>query len=242
MAEFWWGASNRDKVTGEFYGACVERCQPLMGYLLSGLQPAVEIVHEDDAILVVNKPIDLLSVPGRYHDTIDSVLTRLRSLGKEVFAVHRLDLETSGILLFAKDISGYRELTRQFRERKVKKVYEALLSGDIEKNEGAIDLPLSADLDRRPRQKVNLETGKPCLTRFRIIDGEKGTPRVEFFPVTGRTHQIRVHCQRGLGVPILGDTLYGGRESDRLYLHARDLSFRHPVSGKAIDLQVPTPF
>jgi tRNA pseudouridine32 synthase / 23S rRNA pseudouridine746 synthase len=242
LAEFWWGRSHRGKVAGEFYGACVERCQPLMGFLLSGLQPSVEIIYEDDSLIAVHKAIDLLSVPGRYRHTSDSVLTRLRARGKEVMAVHRLDLETSGILVFAKDKHSYRDLARQFENRQVYKVYEALLSGQVPEKQGSIDLPLSADRSDRPRQILDLEQGKPSLTRFQVIGQEKSYPRVEFFPLTGRTHQIRVHCQRGLKVPILGDRLYGGEESDRLYLHARELSFSHPQTEKKITLHIPTPF
>lgn len=238
MAEFWWGNSNRDKVAGEFYGACVERCQPLMGFLLSGLQPSLEIIYEDESILAVNKPIDLLSIPGRYRETGDSVITRLRARGKDAIAVHRLDRETSGILLLAKDRQSYRELSRQFESREIYKVYEALLSNNITTKEGSIDLPLCPDLDRRPYQIVDRERGKPSITKFRVIDDSRG----EFLPLTGRTHQIRVHCQKGLKVPILGDRLYGGKEGDRLYLHARDLAFRHPISGEKIHLHVPTPF
>ncbi|MBD0264422.1 MAG: RluA family pseudouridine synthase [Tolypothrix sp. Co-bin9] len=254
MAEFWWGASsvNQDKIQGEFYGACVERCQPLMGFLLSGLRPnppeVLPIIYEDEWLIAVNKPPGLLSVPGRYSDRQDSVLTRLHHLlsnGMALTSVHRLDQETSGILLLARDRSSHRQLCQQFQQRQIHKVYEALLSGLLTIDEGVIQLPLSADLQNRPYQKVDIEHGKPSLTHFRVIAREKDYTRVEFIPLTGRTHQLRVHAAdvRGLGVSILGDRLYGCvNNANRLYLHARELRFQHPRTGETLHLQANTPF
>jgi tRNA pseudouridine32 synthase/23S rRNA pseudouridine746 synthase len=273
MAEFWWGLSsmNQDKVQGEFYGACAERCQPLMGFLLSGLPQkqrggegekftlsrlhpltpsSVElpILYQDEWLIAVNKPAGLLSVPGRYSDRQDSVLSRLRHLlpdGMVLAAVHRLDWETSGILLLARDRQTYRQLSRQFQERQVHKVYEAVLSGSVTADQGAIELPLWGDPENRPYQKVDEDQGLPSLTRFQVMAREGDCTRVKFMPLTGRTHQLRVHAadSRGLGVPILGDRLYGCcAVASRLHLHARELRFEHPQSGQTLHLRVKTPF
>jgi tRNA pseudouridine32 synthase/23S rRNA pseudouridine746 synthase len=280
MAEFWWGSSlmNHDKIQGEFYAACAERCQPLMGFLLSGLPPwkpnppapfpkreggvlspspsrggvwgevTLPILYEDEWLIAVNKPAGLLSVPGRYRDTQDSVLSRLRQIlpdGMEIIAVHRLDQETSGILLLARNLQTYRQLSQQFQHRQVHKVYEAVLSGCVTTDRGVIELPLWGDPQNRPYQEVNWQYGKPSVTHFQVIATEGNYTRVEFIPLTGRTHQLRAHAAdaRGLGIPILGDRLYGCRAlSSRLHLHARELSFEHPQLGETLYLQAKTPF
>jgi tRNA pseudouridine32 synthase/23S rRNA pseudouridine746 synthase len=287
MAEFWWGSSSVDKVQGEFYGACVERCQPLMGFLLSGLRPnppapfpareggvrspspcsggvwgeggvkspsprrgevSLPILYEDEWLIAVNKAAGLLSVPGRYRDRQDSVLSRLRHLlpdGIALMTVHRLDQDTSGILLLARNQQTHRQLNRQFQLRQVHKVYEAVLSGCVTIERGVIKLPLWSDPQDRPYQKVDWHKGKPSLTRFQVIAKEGDCTRVEFMPLTGRTHQLRVHAadSRGLRVPILGDRLYGCRAvASRLHLHARELRFEHPQSGETLHLQTKTPF
>ncbi|ALB40992.1 pseudouridine synthase [Anabaena sp. WA102] len=248
MAEFWWGNSTvEDKIQGEFYGACLERCQPLMGFLLSGLKPnQVEIIYEDEWLIAVNKSSGLLSVPGRYFHNQDSVISRLRHLyNQEIIAVHRLDQDTSGILLIAKDPVTYSQISKQFQKRQVSKVYEALLTGSLAINEGEINLPLWGNPDHRPYQEVDLSRGKPSLTHFRVMNREGDYTRVEFVPLTGRTHQLRVHAAdtRGLGMAILGDKLYGYHsDTDRLYLHARELRFQHPHVEKIFHLQVKTPF
>ncbi|WP_375477177.1 pseudouridine synthase [uncultured Nostoc sp.] len=286
MAEFWWGASsvNQDKIPGEFYGACAERCQPLMGFLLSGLKPIsirnrdfntthlrnsnvfdfnekssnfpafspikgeIPIIYEDESLIAVNKPAGLLSVPGRYRDRQDSVLSRLRHLlpdGMALLSVHRLDRETSGILLLARDRQTHRQLSQQFQQRQVHKVYEAILSGVLTVEQGKIDLPLWGDPENRPDQKVDWQYGKPSLTHFQVIAREGDYTRVEFTPLTGRTHQLRVHAAdtQGLGITILGDRLYGCRAvTSRLHLHARELRFEHPQLEKTLHLQAITPF
>ncbi|MEH2397273.1 RluA family pseudouridine synthase [Nostoc sp.] len=269
MAEFWWGASsvNQDKIQGEFYGACAERCQPLMGFLLSGLKPIsipnrdvytisplssakgeIPIIYEDEWLIAVNKPAGLLSVPGRYRDRQDSVLSRLRHLladGITLASVHRLDQETSGILLLARDRQTHRQLSQHFQQRQVYKVYEAILSGAVTVDQGTIELPLWADPENRPNQKVDWQHGKPSLTHFQIMAREGDYTRVEFTPLTGRTHQLRVHAAdvRGLGVTILGDRLYGCcAVTNRLHLHARELRFKHPQLEKSLHLQAITPF
>jgi len=255
MGEFWWGSSCQDKIQGEFYGACVERCQPLMGFLLSGLKPTrnlekeqINVIYEDEWLIAVNKPSGLLSVPGRYIDTQDSVLSRLRHMLPEeemLAAVHRLDQDTSGILLLARDSQTYRQFSQQFQQRQVYKVYEAILAGVINTDTGIIDLPLWGDPENRPYQQVDWQRGKPSVTNFREIAREGDYTRVEFVPLTGRTHQLRVHASdvQGLGVVILGDRFYGcTAKANRLHLHARELSFLHPRSGKTIHLHIKTPF
>jgi tRNA pseudouridine32 synthase / 23S rRNA pseudouridine746 synthase len=248
MAEFWWGSSSGDKVQGKFYGACVQRCQPLMGFMLSGIGQEVwdeAIIYEDEWLMAVNKPAGLLSVPGRYLQTQDSVLSRLRCLLGEIelMTVHRLDQDTSGILLIARDRQTYKQLSQQFQQRQVNKVYEAILAGSVTTKQGLIELPLWGDPENRPYQQVNWQHGKPSLTRFRVISQAGDYTRVEFIPLTGRTHQLRVHAAVGLGVVILGDRLYGCRANTcRLHLHAKELIFQHPHSEQTLHLQTKTPF
>ncbi|TAG19108.1 MAG: RluA family pseudouridine synthase, partial [Oscillatoriales cyanobacterium] len=195
-------------------------------------QEMLPIVYEDKWLIAVNKPSGLLSVPGRYLENQDSVLSRLQNLlqdGLELTAVHRLDLATSGILLLARDKETSSQLSLQFEKRRVHKVYEAVLSGTVNIEAGTIALPVKKDPKNSLVQQVNLECGKPSITR----------------PLTGRTHQLRVHAAdvRGLGIPILGDRLYGCRAAaNRLHLHARELSFEHPQLGSRLSLQVATPF
>ena len=263
MSEFWWGSTSPDgyKIQGEFYGACVERCQPLMGFLLSGRRsptaphvfvslasPDLQIIYEDEHLIANAKPAGLLSVPGRYLDTQDSVLSRLRqSLGedKTLYPVHRLDRQTSGILLFARDLDSLRSLSHQFQQRQIHKIYEAVLSGRIDIEQGTIDLPLWGNPENRPFQQVDFERGKPSVTEFRLLENKENYSRIEFMPLTGRTHQLRVHSadSRGLGMTILGDRLYGCQAvTSRLHLHARELTFRHPRSQEVIHLQISVPF
>ncbi|MEG4285907.1 pseudouridine synthase [Microcoleus sp. A006_D1] len=378
MAEFWWGPPSGDKIQGEFYGACGDRCQPLMGFLLSGLaqnpsisqpkaypafsepanskilsktvsktsvnppfgggqdahptnhqnycetgilpvaktpvaeaepqdlggqdahptnhqnycgtgilpvaktpvaeaetlswggqdahptshknycgtgilpvtnpQQMLPIVYEDKWLIAVNKPSGLLSVPGRYLANQDSVLSRLRNLlpdGLELTAVHRLDMGTSGILLLARDKETASQIRQQFEKRQVHKVYEAVLSGTANKQVGTIELPLAEDAENSLLQQVDWECGKPSVTRFRVMAKHGNYDRLEFLPLTGRTHQLRVHAAdvRGLGIPILGDRLYGCRAAaNRLHLHARELVFEHPQLRSRLSLQVATPF
>jgi tRNA pseudouridine32 synthase / 23S rRNA pseudouridine746 synthase len=190
----------------------------------------------------------LLSVPGRYFETQDSVQSRLQnSLDGELnlLAVHRLDLETSGILLLARDKETYRQISDLFAKKQVCKVYEAVLSGILKIDAGTIELPLRGNPENRPMQEVDFVRGKPSITRFQVIAREGNCTRIEFFPLTGRTHQLRVHAAdpRGLGMPIKGDRLYGCRAAaSRLHLHARELSFAHPQLGERVNLQVETPF
>ncbi len=285
LAEFWWGAATRDRQPGQFYGACEERCQPLMGFLLSGLdrlvraepKPMVEssasedlslpILYEDAWVIAVDKPAGLLSVPGRSRQNQDSVLSRLRNqlkdeaghpLGDRLNTVHRLDQDTSGILLLAKDAASQRNLHQQFQQQQISKTYEAILQGQPMLKGGSINLPLAADPENRPRQRVDHEAGKPSKTHFIVLDRRGGRSRVRFEPITGRTHQLRIHAAEGLGMAIVGDRLYGmaapppsnpaSRDSvgsllcNRLHLHASQVEFRHPFTDADIILRSPAPF
>lgn len=256
MAEFWWGQPTSDKIPGNFYGACAERCQPIMGFLLSGLNAVssshhLEVIYEDEFLIAINKPANLLSVPGRYLHTQDSVLSRIRNYygdGNNFLAVHRLDLETSGILLIARNLDTYRQLSQQFQQRLVTKVYEALLDGVVENFPGLknpIELPLWGNPDNRPYQEVNWLWGKPSITYVHLMDIQNHLTRIEFRPITGRTHQLRVHAvhPQGLDTAILGDQLYSpNSQYHRLCLHAREIEFVHPQFGEKIHLKTPTPF
>jgi tRNA pseudouridine32 synthase/23S rRNA pseudouridine746 synthase len=259
LAEFWWGSSSRqgDRIPGEFYGACAERCQPMMGFLLTGLPrfssprpsfPPLPILYEDNWLIAVEKPDGLLSVPGRTGDRQESVLYRLQQEqygGESLFPVHRLDQATSGILLLARDRPTHALLSRQFQQREVQKTYEAVLAGLLTADAGTIHLPLWGDPGDRPRQAVNWHQGKPSTTHFQVLDRAGGHTRVRLIPVTGRTHQLRVHAAspEGLAIPILGDRLYGCQASaQRLHLHAKTLCFLHPQSGESIHLQSSVPF
>jgi tRNA pseudouridine32 synthase / 23S rRNA pseudouridine746 synthase len=241
---------SKEKFQGEFYGACMERCQPLMGFMLAGLcsqsdRLDLAIVYQDEYLIAIDKPAGLLSVPGRTSEKQDSVLTRLRDLYPEIYAVHRLDRDTSGILLLAWDKLTYRHLSQQFHDRSTQKIYEAILGGSIELECGTIELPLWGNPVDRPRQQVDFELGKPSLTQFQVLGQIDNYTRIEFMPVTGRTHQLRVHAadSRGLGVAILGDRLYGCQaDVSRLHLHARSVSFIHPHTSTRVLLETQCPF
>ena len=212
-------------------------------YIPTDEQP--RILHADHEILVVNKPAGLLSVPGRGEDRADCVINRLRGAYPTVLLVHRLDLDTSGVMVFGLTPHAQRHLGRQFEDRQTKKHYIARLWGHLEPREGRVDLPLIVDWPNRPRQHVNHETGKPAQTDWRVLRHDAdGTTRVRLTPLTGRSHQLRVHMME-LGHPILGDPLYAtgpARAFQRLMLHAESLRLRHPDSGKHITFSAPAPF
>jgi tRNA pseudouridine32 synthase/23S rRNA pseudouridine746 synthase len=200
------------------------------------LPEALGVVHGDAACIVVVKPAGLLSVPGRGEHLQDCVASRVQAMFDDALVVHRLDMATSGLMLFARGAGAQRALSIAFAAREVHKRYVAVVDGLIERDCGAIDLPLMADWPNRPKQKADREHGKPSLTRYRVLarDAAARTTRVELEPVTGRAHQLRVHLL-SLGHPILGDALYAPPEvqarADRLLLHASALRFTHPVSG-----------
>jgi tRNA pseudouridine32 synthase / 23S rRNA pseudouridine746 synthase len=193
--------------------------------------------------VAVDKPSGLLSVPGRGGDRMDSAWTRLRQVYPQVEPVHRLDQDTSGVLLFAKDRAMQQQVHRLFEQRQVQKRYEALVVGTLVRDAGQIELPLWSDPTQRPRQVVDMQRGKPAVTEFRLLSQGDSHARVALYPHTGRTHQLRVHAAEGLGCPIVGDRLYGeALQSERLHLHACELQFTHPRQGKNVAIASPLPF
>ena len=206
---------------------------------------SIVVLHVDDACIVVEKPSGLLSVPGRGEHLQDCLATRVQAMFTDALVVHRLDMATSGLMLFARGMAAQRALSRAFAQRDVHKRYVAVVHGHVAANEGEIDLPLLADWPNRPLQKVDHEHGKPSLTRWRVIGAEEDRTRLELEPVTGRAHQLRVHL-RAIGHPILGDALYAPPEvlagADRLLLHAARLGFAHPVSGEPLKIESAVPF
>lgn len=259
MAEFWWGSSPKTEIRhhGSYYPACKGKCEPILGHMLLGmevkyperngneaLQKALEVVFEDDWLLVVSKPAGMLSAPGKTGDKSAVELVSERFLGgEEAFLVHRLDMSTSGLLLIAKSAPIHRQLQAQFERRTVKKRYVAILDGLLTDNAGVIDLPISPNFLDRPRQMVDHDHGKPAITRWEVISRSETQTRVAFYPLTGRTHQLRVHAAHrlGLGCPIAGDELYGTKAL-RLYLHAEYLEFCHPVSALPVCIEKKAPF
>lgn len=210
-------------------------------------QPTAEqprLIHHDDQILVVEKPAGLLSVPGRGEDRADCLINRLRVAFPTVLLVHRLDLDTSGIMVFGLTPHAQKHLGQQFEKRQVKKSYVARLWGRLEPKEGRVDLPLIVDWPNRPRQKVDHAEGRPAQTDWRVIRADDAETRVRLYPLTGRSHQLRVHMA-SLGHPILGDPLYAeGPAADfpRLMLHAESLRLRHPDSNATLSFSAPPPF
>lgn len=246
IAEFWVGGDMALRKDGLFYPACKEKCQPILQFMLRGLTvdklPDYEIsafnlkpsiIFEDEYILAVNKPSGILSVSGKKN--IPSVYDYYKAIlqTNNVFVVHRLDCDTSGILLIAKDLISYKNLQSQFALHTVKKTYRAVLTGHIPEKQGKISLPLIADINERPLQKVDYIFGKQAVTYYKVVKETLNETEILFFPQTGRTHQLRVHAahKEGLNCPIKGDGLYGNK-SDRLYLHAESIEFLHPATGE----------
>lgn len=205
----------------------------------------LRLIHADHAIVVLDKPAGLLTVPGKGADLADCLIARLHAVHPEALLVHRLDRDTSGVIVFALTRHAQRDLSAQFEGRKTRKAYRARLWGHLEPKEGTVDLPLIVDWPNRPRQHVNHETGKPARTDWKVLGLDPdGTTRVRLFPLTGRSHQLRVHMQ-ALGHPILGDPLYAegpAREFPRLMLHAESLRFAHPETGRGVTFTAPVPF
>lgn len=207
----------------------------------------LDLLFEDADLLVLNKPSGLLSVPGRGADKLDCLATRVQAEFPDALVVHRLDMETSGLLLMARGREAQRELSRQFERREVEKRYQAIVDGRPEPTEGEIDLPLITDWPNRPRQKVDHVEGKPARTRYCVLSHESrdNSCRVALYPITGRSHQLRVHMQ-SLGHPILGDALYAHpaahKKASRLLLHAECLAFQHPASSAFLNFNSPCPF
>lgn len=251
MAEFWWGASPKSAVRkhANYYPSCTQKCQPILGHMLSATlvddnpflldtnkDKEIEFLYEDEAIIVINKPENFLSVPGI--EIKDSVQTRLQQRYPHILSpmiVHRLDMQTSGLMVIAKSKIAHEKLQKQFLKKKINKRYVALLNGEISSKSGEINLPLRVDLEDRPRQLVCYQYGKNAKTHYEVEAISDGITRILFYPITGRTHQLRVHAAHSLGLdtPILGDDLYGQKAS-RLFLHAERLEFFHPISNKKL--------
>ena len=304
MAEFWWGESPASEIRHHlhYYPACRSKCLPILTHMLKGLDVAPNplaqkrhtaeprVLYADEYIMVVDKPAGMLSVPGKA-ESVRSEFSDSANISVEEYfannsklktqnskflkAAHRLDMDTSGLLVLARTEQAYVELQRQFASRETVKRYEAVLSGVPTQNSKlktqnsstqpsgcleAISLPLIADINDRPRQRVDMEHGKPALTLYNIVEVravdantavayttkkvDKGRTLIHLYPKTGRTHQLRVHCAHPLGLacPILGDPLYGIERADRMYLHAAELTFRHPVTGETMHFLSPSGF
>ena len=204
----------------------------------------LEMIHEDHELLVVNKPAGLLSVPGKGDHLKDCLITRLQAAFPEALLVHRLDMDTSGVIVFARTPAAQRHLGLQFEKRMMKKSYLALVWGQVDRKEGVIDLPLIVDWPNRPLQKVCHETGRAAVTEWKVLRHDETSTRMRLFPQTGRSHQLRVHM-RELGHPILGDPFYAtgpARDFPRLMLHAETLRLRHPDGGRGMTFRAKNPF
>lgn len=202
------------------------------------------ILHQDHEVLVVDKPSGLLSVPGKGEHLADCLIARIQAVFPEALLVHRLDRDTSGVMVFALTPHAQRHLGLQFEKRQTKKTYIARVWGDIQGDEGTVDLPLIVDWPNRPKQHVDHENGKPAQTDWKVLKRPPGETRMRLFPLTGRSHQLRVHMLE-LGHPILGDPFYAAgpaREFERLMLHAESLRFRHPDGGKSHTFKSKPPF
>ena len=259
MAEFWWGKPLQTSIRKHqnYYPACTGKCKPILTHMLQGVtveenplvaqlkeEKEITIIHEDADLLVINKPHELLSVAGK--EIKDSVFSRIQKLYPKAtgpLVVHRLDMSTSGILLIAKNEDTYKALQAQFINKTIQKRYVALLEGVLKDKKGIIELPLRVDLNDRPKQLVCYKHGKKALTKWETLETLDNKTKVYFYPVTGRTHQLRVHAAHhlGLNTAIVGDDLYG-EKFDRLYLHAEKITFVHPTSKEQVSFIAPAPF
>jgi tRNA pseudouridine32 synthase/23S rRNA pseudouridine746 synthase len=214
-------------------------------FVYSPPKTPLDILYIDEDVLVVNKPSGLLSVPGKELKHWDSLELRVKAQYANSLLVHRLDMDTSGVIIFALNKSSQRSLNLQFEQRVVKKIYEARVFGNINKNNGSIDLPLIVDWPNRPLQKVDIKEGKDALTHWHVLKRERNATRVRLMPETGRTHQLRVHMM-SIGHAILGDRFYGNaievNLAKDLQLHAKKLMVNHPKSGKSLELISKVPF
>lgn len=255
MAMFWWGESPKEEIRHhlQFYPACNGKCKPILHWMLpaSTFEPEainlsiydkVETLYEDREIAVIHKPEGLLSVPGKdaAQPSVYALMRRKYPEATGPLIVHRLDMATSGVLLIAKTEFAYHRLQQAFLNHQIQKKYVAIISGRDIPEKGIISLPLQPDYLNRPRQIVNHEQGKEAITEYEILERIDGSHlRIALYPKTGRTHQLRVHCahQEGLNAPILGDPLYGNEKAARLHLHAEEITFEHPLTGKKITIK-----
>ncbi len=261
MGEFWWGNSTRGEIRHhlQYYPACRGKCHPILTHMLRGLEidpprpktteeellAKLHIIYEDDAIVAFNKPSGLPSVKGLNHTlSVQSIAEeRYPHINPNNLIVHRLDMDTSGVLIVAKSAEVQRELQRQFADHTIRKRYIALLDGVIETTSGAIELPLALDPNDRPRQRVDYAVGKEAYTHYNVIEKSDTQTRIALYPQTGRTHQLRVHCAhpQGLNTPIVGDPLYG-TPARRLMLHAELITLSHPTTGRKFTLHCEVEF
>ena len=254
MAMFWWGESPKEEIRHHlhFYPACNGKCKPILQWMLpaSTFEPTaidlsiynkVEMLYEDREIEVIHKPEGLLSVPGK-DAAQPSVYALMRSKYPEAtgpLIVHRLDMSTSGVMMIAKTEFAYHRLQKAFLNHQIQKKYVAIISGKDIPEKGIISLPLMPDYLDRPRQIVDHEQGKEAITEYEVLEPvDDSHLRIALYPKTGRTHQLRVHCahHEGLNAPILGDPLYGNEKASRLHLHAEEITFEHPLTGKKITI------
>ena len=255
IAEFWWGRSPVGEIRQHrhFYPACQGKCKPILNFMLSELDvnsnpleeskpQDFETIFEDNFLVVINKPAGMLSVPGKNKRISVAEIAKKR-FGEEAMVVHRLDMATSGIMVIAKNLQIYKKLQQQFENHDIKKVYYAVLDGEVKRSEGTISLPLMPDIADRPRQKVDFKHGKPAETFFKVDKVENGKTYINLYPQTGRTHQLRVHCayNQGLNHPIIGDELYG-EKAKRMYLHAMKITFTHPVTNETLTFETDPNF
>ncbi len=257
LAEFWWGVSPASEIRrhGHFYPACRSKCRPILGHMLQGLKQEelsairwshddLRILMEDDYLIVINKPPGMLAVPGKGPEpSVYSLLCQKYPHIQDLTVVHRLDMSTSGIMLIAKTKEAYRQLQGQFIRRQVRKKYVAILIGYSGPDKGRVDLPIRVDLDDRPRQMVCHDHGRQAVTDYEVLERQGIETIVNFYPLTGRTHQLRVHAAHrdGLNAPIKGDDLYGTK-SARLCLHAEKLQFLHPISQQKVTVECAAEF
>ena len=258
MAEFWVGESPKDIIRhhGYFYPSCKAKCEPILKWQLQGLDvepnplevardnKTFDIVYEDEWLIAVNKPAGTLSVPGKTpNESLQEQVEKMFPSESKPLIVHRLDMATSGVLLFAKTSAMHTTMQSLFESRNIQKQYIAILDGIVKEDSGTISLPMILNPQERPLQMVNFTHGKEAITHYRVIDRKDGKTRIAFSPVTGRTHQLRVHSSHpdGLNAPIVGDMLYG-THADRLYLHAQSVVFTHPVTKKVIHITTDCPF
>ena len=259
MAMFWWGESPKEEIRHHlhFYPACNGKCKPILQWMLptSTFEPAavdlsiynkVETLYEDREIAVIHKPEGLLSVPGKdaAQPSVYALMRRKYPEATGPLIVHRLDMATSGLMIIAKTEFAYHRLQKEFLNHRVQKKYIAIISekeisGKVIPEKGIISLPLMPDYLDRPRQIVDHELGKEAITEYEVLEPvDDSHLRIALYPKTGRTHQLRVHCahQEGLNAPILGDPLYGNEKAARLHLHAEEITFEHPLTGKKMTI------
>ena len=255
MAMFWWGESPKEEIRHhlQFYPACNGKCKSILHWMLPAstfeseavnlsIYNKVETLYEDREIAVIHKPEGLLSVPGKdaAQPSVYALMRRKYPEATGPLIVHRLDMATSGVLLITKTEFAYHRLQQAFLNHQIQKKYVAIISGKDIPEKGIISLPLLPDYLNRPRQIVNHEQGKEAITEYEILERIDGSHlRIALYPKTGRTHQLRVHCahQEGLNAPILGDPLYGNEKAARLHLHAEEITFEHPLTGKKITIK-----